>query len=314
MGEFELIQRYFKRSSRQPQTRLGIGDDCALLAPPPGEVIAATIDTLVENVHFLSGTEPECLGHKLLAVNFSDLAAMGAKPYWVLLAMTMPETDDCWLNDFARGLFGLAGRFNVELVGGDTTRGPLTFTLQALGSVPEKQALKRSGARPGDDIFVSGPLGEAALGLKMLKQEVDWKAEGPVRCYLKPEPRVEAGLGLRGIASACIDISDGLAADLGHLVMASGSGALIEWDSLPLSRDVRRYLAESGDWRLPLMAGDDYELCFTAAPDDRDRLALALQKTGVAWHRIGTIQKQPGLRLLKEGEVTALPAKGYQHF
>ncbi len=314
MDEFALIERFFRRTPRRPQTRLGIGDDCALLRLPADQVLAVTMDTLVAGVHFFPDVDPEALGHKALAVNLSDLAAVGAEPVWGFLALTLPRVDTDWLERFAGGLFELAGRYRVDLAGGDTTRGPLTVTLQASGWVPERQALKRSGARPGDGIYLSGWLGDAGLGLKMLQGEVTWRDPDTVARLLRPEPRVELGLALRGLAHACIDVSDGLAADLHHLLNASGVGGTIEWEALPLSPAMRRYLTEGGDWRLPLQAGEDYELCFTMPPWREADLERRLPSGGVAWHRIGTIEKQDGLRITKGEKVTALPAVGYRHF
>ncbi|WP_337250372.1 thiamine-phosphate kinase [Methylomarinovum tepidoasis] len=314
MDEFDLIRRFFRRSAVRSQTRLGVGDDAALLNPPPGQVLAATVDTMVAGVHFFPDADPAALGHKLLAVNLSDLAAMGAEPAWALLALTLPDAAPEWLGAFAEGLFALAERHRVDLVGGDTTRGPLTLSLQALGWVPEEQALRRCGARPGDGIYVSGTLGDAALGLKMLRGELDWRDEAVIERLLRPRPRVVLGLSLRGLAHACIDVSDGLVADLGHILSASGVGAILEWESLPLSAAVRRYVADTGDWRLPLSGGDDYELCFTLPEAAVRVLQQRLPAGAVAWHRIGTIQKEQGLRINKGGRAISLPPAGYRHF
>ncbi|BCX81815.1 thiamine-monophosphate kinase [Methylomarinovum caldicuralii] len=314
MDEFDLIRRFFRRPAVRSQTRFGVGDDAALLDPPPGQVLAATVDTMVAGVHFFPDADPAALGHKLLAVNLSDLAAMGAEPAWALLALALPEANPDWLSAFAEGLFALAGRYRVDLVGGDTIRGPLTLSLQALGWVPEGQALRRCGARPGDGIYVSGTLGDAALGLKMLRGELGWRDETAVERLLRPRPRVALGLALRGLAHACIDVSDGLAADLGHILTASGVGAVLEWESLPLSAAVRRYVAETGDWRLPLSGGDDYELCFTLPEAAARVLQQRLPAGAVAWHRIGTIQIEQGLSIKKGGKAIPLPPAGYCHF
>ncbi len=314
MDEFTLIERFFHRPPRRPQTRLGVGDDCALLQVPADQVLAVTLDTLVAGVHFFPEVDPEALGHKALAVNLSDLAAVGAEPVWGFLALTLPRVESDWLERFAKGLFELAERYRVDLAGGDTTCGPLTITLQTSGWVPENQALKRSGARPGDGIYLSGWLGDAGLGLKMLQGEVPWRDPDAVARLLRPEPRVELGLALRGLAHACIDVSDGLAADLHHVLHASGVGATIEWEALPLSPSMQRYLREGGDWRLPLQAGEDYELCFTMPPCRETDLERRLPSDRVAWHRIGTIEKRDGLRIRRGDKVTALPAVGYRHF
>jgi thiamine-monophosphate kinase len=265
-------------------------------------------------VHFLPNIDPISLGHRALAVNLSDLAAVGAEPAWALLALSLPEADAAWLEGFAQGFFALAERYRVDLVGGDTTLGPLAVTVQVLGWVPEAQALKRSAARAGDWVCVSGPLGEAGLGLKMLKGELGWQDLGAVARFLTPIPRVELGLALRGLAHACIDVSDGLAQDLGHVLSASQVGATLVWESLPLSEAVRRYIAETGDWRLPLCAGDDYELCFTVPPQRAPALKQRLSELGLPWHRIGTIEPQPGLRLRRGQAVIEIPPLGYRHF
>lgn len=218
LGEFELIRRFFTAQAvRHRETVLGIGDDGAVLCPPPDHELVVTVDTLVSGVHFLPTVDPERLGHKALAVNLSDLAAMGAEPRWASLALTLPEADPAWLAAFARGFFRLAERHGVELIGGDTTQGPLAITVQALGWVPRGAALRRSGARPGDRIYLSGPMGCAGLGLKIRLGQVAFDDAEAVLRLEQPEPRVELGVSLRGIASACIDVSDRLAADLGHL-------------------------------------------------------------------------------------------------
>jgi len=314
VDEFDLIRRYFKRPRAREETLLGIGDDCALLDSPQDHVLAATMDTLVEGVHFFPDVDPGSLGHKALAVNLSDLAAMGAEPAWAFLALTIPEADPSWLEAFSHGMFELARRYQVDLAGGDTTRGPLSITLQALGWIPNDRGLRRSAAHPGDEIFVSGRLGDAGLALKMLRGEVGWRNDKVIDRLLRPQPRVELGLALRGIAHACIDISDGLAADLSHLLEASGLGATIEWNQLPMSAEVQRYIAQTNDWRLPLHAGDDYELCFTVPSSHLSQLEQSLPSLEISWHRIGKIEEQQGLRLAKGGERVFLPRAGYRHF
>jgi thiamine-monophosphate kinase len=308
LSEFSLIQRFFTRQRiTNPSTRLGIGDDCALLSIPDGYELAVTTDTMVENVHFFAGADPELLGHKLLAVNLSDLAAMGAKPVSVTLALTLPKVDEDWLSAFAKGFLNLAERYSVDLIGGDTTSGPLTLTVQALGLVPKGRALMRSAAQPGDFIYMTGCLGDAGLGLK-IKQGydcADFKAV--LTRFNRPEPQVEAGQSLIGIANACIDLSDGLAGDLGHILEQSQVGACLDWDALPLSNAVQSYIKDTGDWSMPLTAGDDYELCFTVSPDQVDKLTVAAT-------RIGIIESQPGLRLNKSGHIQPLGVKGFEHF
>jgi thiamine-monophosphate kinase len=315
LGEFELIRRFFTdQAVKHPSTVLGVGDDCALLHVDGSEELAITTDTMVEGIHFLPDVDPEALGHKALAVNLSDLAAMGAEPKWVTLALTLPHGDTTWLQRFAKGLFALAERYGVELIGGDTTRGPLTITVQALGLAPRDRALRRTGARPGDLIYLSGELGAAGLGLKIRQGRTAIEDRTAIARLERPEPRVDIGMMLRDMASSCIDVSDGLAADLGHILEASGVGAALDWERLPLPDGVRRYVEETGDWRMPLSAGDDYELCFTVPPANRDQLERCLATRGFAVTSIGRIEPHTGLRLFKDGQSIDLSHDGYQHF
>jgi len=314
LGEFELIRRFFTRPTRRADVQLGVGDDCALLRPPPGKCVAMTVDTLVEGIHFLAGTNPENLGHKCLAVNLSDQAAMGASPAWVSLAITLPQPDEVWLSAFAKGFLNLADQYGVELVGGDTTRGPLSITVQALGFVNERDALHRSGARIGDGIYLTGELGLAGLGLEILLGRTDMEAPEAVAKLERPQPRVLAGQALAGFANACIDVSDGLAADLGHMLDASGVGATLDWTALPLPSAIRRHIAKGGDEWMPLRAGDDYELCFTIPAEREDELAVRMREFGCSCVRIGHIDPEGGLRLRKDRRVFAIAASGYQHF
>ncbi len=308
LAEFDLIDRYFKQQSvRNPSTHLSIGDDCALLNIPQGYQLALTTDTMVENVHFFAGADPETLGHKLLAVNLSDLASMGAKPLSVMLALTLPTVDEVWLQRFAEGFFALATRHHVDLIGGDTTQGSLTLTVQALGLVPTQQALTRSGAKVGDVICMTGLLGEAGLGLKITQGYSCCEPSAALRRFNKPEPRIQEGQAIRTIASACIDISDGLAADLGHLVQQSGVGACLEWDRLPLSMELQNYLSATGDWQMPLTAGDDYELCFTINP-------AKLAQLTIPYTPIGVIDAGQGVRIYKSSLLHTLSKQGYEHF
>jgi thiamine-monophosphate kinase len=314
-GEFDLIRRFFlEPSAKRAGTVLGIGDDCALLDCPPGMELAVTVDTLVSGIHFLPDVDPEKLGHKALAVNLSDLAAMGAKPAWCTLALTLPNVDEAWLSAFSRGFFSLANRFGIALVGGDTTRGPLSITIQAMGLVPVGQALRRSGARPGDLIYVSGPLGGAGLGLKMrqgLTTDFDAAAIDALEC---PEPRVALGERLRGLASACIDISDGLAADLGHLLAASQVGATLDVEHIPLIESVRQFVRDNQHGDLPLTAGDDYELCFTVPTDRQAKVDSLLERLELPGQCVGAIETTPGLRIQRHGQPIALNFSGYDHF
>ncbi len=307
ISEFSLIDRFFKRPPKNSTLTLGIGDDCALLSVPHGYELAITTDTMVENVHFFADCAPYDLGYKLLAVNLSDLAAMGAKPLAVTLALTLPAADEPWLKRFSQGFFTLADRHAVELIGGDTTLGPLTLTVQALGTVPAGKALKRSSAKPGDYVCVSGQLGDAGLGLAIKQGRYGKHSELALNRFNRPDPRIEAGQALLGLDSACIDLSDGIAGDLGHVLRQSHAGACLTWDDIPLSDDVREYIAATGDWRMPLTAGDDYELCFTISPEKTDALTFP-------YTIIGRIETAPGLRIRKDGNVQPLEAKSFEHF
>jgi len=308
LTEFPLIQRFFNQQRvKNPLTNLGIGDDCALLSVPDGYQLAITTDTMVENVHFFADADPEQLGHKLLAVNLSDLASMGAQPLSVTLALTLPKVNEDWLTAFSKGFLGLAEQYSVDLIGGDTTSGPLTLTVQALGLVPNGKGLRRSTAQPGDFIYMTGCLGDAGLGLKIKQGDVLLNSETALARFNHPNPQVEAGLALLDIANACIDISDGLFSDLGHILEQSQVGASLDWESLPLSEGVKSYINETGDWALPLIAGDDYELCFTVSPEKVKLLTIPCTK-------IGVIEAIPGLRLYKSGQLQSLTSKGYEHF
>jgi len=308
VDEFGLIDRFF--AGLAPAGKgidLGVGDDAALLQPPPGRRLAMTLDTLVAGCHFLPDADPEGLGHKALAVNLSDLAAMGAEPAWGLLALTLPRIDEAWLTAFAAGLGALARRHGVALVGGDTCRGPLALALQLTGFVDPGRALRRDGAHPGDLIFVTGTLGDAALALAGI--QAGRRVSAFLRMRLeRPEPRVAEGRALAGIASACIDLSDGLASDLGHLCEASGCGARVEAARVPLSPAARRYW--DGDWAPILAGGDDYELCFTVPPERLDALAAS----GVAYTRIGKMVDGSGVTFLDERGQPLPPMSGYDHF
>ncbi len=315
MNEFDLIRRYFAdHGVRRDDVPLGIGDDAALLTPPPGQWLAVTVDTLHSGVHFAPDIPPADLGHKALAVNLSDLAAMGAEPAWATLALSLPQADEAWLAAFAEGFFVLAECYNVQLVGGDTTCGPLSVTLQLQGFVPQQKALTRGGARPGDHVFVTGSLGDAGAGLAIAQGR--WEFAGPPADSLlarlhRPTPRVGAGLALRGLATAAIDISDGLAQDLGHMLTASGVGAVLDIDRLPLSDAL---LASGIDrpWRLAVSAGDDYELCFTAPADAGLSVSDALDCPVT---RIGRITAEPGQRWQNAAGVPCgPPARGWDHF
>jgi thiamine-monophosphate kinase len=314
--EFDLIARHFDLPHTRGDVVLGIGDDAALLQPPPGLEVAATVDTLVEGVHFPRGTPAESLGHKAAAVNLSDLAAMGAEPTWATLALTLPGPDEAFLSGFARGLRAILAHYGVALVGGDTTRGPLSVTLQLMGLVPAGRALRRDGARAGELVFVTGSVGDAALGLSALvgSRRLDGAAaEACLHRLDRPVPRVEAGLALRGLASAAIDISDGLVADLGHVLQASGVGATIETRSLPLSEAVAAVVRAERSWALPLSAGDDYELLFTAPEARRMEILERLHPLPVSM--IGRTEVARGLRVRDpEGQLLEIGPGGWDHF
>lgn len=315
-SEFDLIARYFSRPA--PSAILGVGDDAALLACRPGMELVVSSDMLVAGTHFLADTDPYDLGHKTLAVNLSDLAAMGARPRWALLSLALPAVDEAWLAAFTRGFFALAERFGVELVGGDTTRGPLALSVTILGEASSGQALRRDGARSGDTIWVSGELGGAALGLNHLLGCLEVDAESLTDCLARlhrPEPRVALGQALVGVASAAIDVSDGLLADLGHILERSGVGAELDFTTLPAEPAVAARLEEAAVRACLLAGGDDYELCFTAPPSREQGIRAAGQAAGVALTPIGRIVAAPGLRLLDaNGKALAVEGKGFDHF
>jgi thiamine-monophosphate kinase len=319
--EFDLIARHFTRAT--PGAVLGVGDDCALLAPTPGMQLAVSSDMLLEGRHFSPQDSPAGIGHKSLAVNLSDLAAMGATPRWATLAIALPEANDAWLTAFARGFFRMADLHGIELVGGDTTRGALTISITVMGEVPPGQALRRDGAQPGDDVWVSGVIGSAALALayrqgRLFMEQIDAARVLPA-LYL-PTPRVELGIALRGVASSAIDISDGLLADLGHILQrsqvgATRIGARLEFAALPTLPVAQRYLHEAVARDCVLAGGDDYELCFTAPAERRDAVAAAAQSAGVAVTRIGRITAEPGLTVIgADGQPLPFEHTGYDHF
>jgi thiamine-monophosphate kinase len=314
--EFELIARHFTRAT--PGAVLGVGDDCALLAPTPGMQLAVSSDMLLEGRHFAPQDSPAGIGHKALAVNLSDLAAMGATPRWATLSIALPAADDAWLTAFARGFFRMADQHGIELVGGDTTRGALTLSITVIGEVPPGQALRRDGARAGDDIWVSGVIGSAALALayrqgRLFMEQVDAARVLPA-LYL-PTPRVALGIALRGIASSAIDISDGLLGDLGHILERSNTGATLEFAALPTLPVVQAYLHEPVARDCVLAGGDDYELCFTAPATRRDAVAAAAAAAGVTVTRIGRITLEPGLAVIDaNGHPLHFDRTGYDHF
>ena len=365
LGEFDLIARYFQRRHPLHHAALGVGDDCALLRPPAGELLAISTDSLVAGHHFFDDVPPAALGHKALAVNLSDLAASGAQPLACVLALTLPAVDEAWLADFTQGLYTLADAHGCELIGGDTTRGPLAISVTVLGSVPPGQALLRSGAQVGDDIYVSHRmgqgLGDARLALHLLQAQRGLPVADGVagldvsqRAALlhatrprleQPEPRTALGLALRGVASACMDISDGLQGDLRHILAASGVGATLhaapdgfadeagtagDQDAggavayphphvpsglLAACSPAVRSLGDDQAVAYALAGGDDYELLFTAPVQQRAQLARIAEQTGLQLTRVGRIEAEPGLRLRQlGGQRVSVAANGFDHF
>jgi thiamine-monophosphate kinase len=325
LGEFELIERYFRQPAealrrQRGDVPVGIGDDAAVLAPPAGRQLVAALDTLVEGRHFPVGSPARSIGHRALAVNLSDLAAMGADPAWFLLALTLPMADEAFLEEFVQGLHALAAEHGVALVGGDTTAGPLAVSVQALGFVAPGEALQRAGARAGDLLYVSGNPGDAAAGLQLAMGEAamsgldDAQRRRLLDRFHFPAPRVALGRQLRGIASACIDVSDGLAADAGKLAAASGCAVVIEVERLPLSAALRAQAGAAGAARLALTGGDDYELCFTVAPERAAALAARLVNVKCEVACIGRIEAGAGIMLLDHGARTDQSFTGFDHF
>lgn len=317
LGEFDLIHRYFERPIEQRQDVIvGIGDDGAVVRVPPGMELVLTSDTLVAGVHFSEDIPPEDLGYRALAVNLSDLAAMGARPAWATMALTLPQAEEAWLAAFAQGFFELAQRFSVALIGGDLTRGPLSITMQLHGFVPEGRALRRSGAQAGHYIYVTGTLGDAALALTPRLAELT----DTYRPYLlgrlyRPSPRILEGLILRPIASSAIDISDGLIADLGHILETSHVGAVLEVDRLPLSTALQKIKDKKYGWELALTGGDDYELCFTVPPEHQAVLESKRSDFACTVSCIGRIEAERGLRCIEHDGTPYLPqGAGYRHF
>lgn len=318
MTEFELISRYFAAQSfTRDDVRLGIGDDAALVRVAADSETAITTDVLVAGVHFFEDADPSAVGHKALAVNLSDLAAMGAEPAWFLLDLTLPEADTSWLQRFTEGLFSVARRYNVQLIGGDTARGPLSIAITAIGRVPEGKSLLRAGARPGDAVYVTGTLGDAALALADRRGER--RLTAPERAALRdrlerPLPRVAEGMALRDLASSAIDVSDGLLADLGHVLAASGVGARLTLGAIPLSATYRARLSEVG-WDYALAGGDDYELCFTVPPGQPAEIDALARRLDVPLTAIGEITSGRALEIYDEaGRAYQPKGQGYDHF
>jgi thiamine-monophosphate kinase len=314
LSEFDVIKQFFTGlTDARDDVVAGIGDDCALLDVPPGRHLAVSVDTLVAGRHFLADADPESVGHKALAVNLSDLAAAGAEPAWATLALTLPAVDTDWLRGFSRGFAALAGRHGVALVGGDTTGGPLSITVTVHGFVAVDRVLTRGGARPGDRVCVSGTVGDAALALARRLRGEAVPAELAVRLD-RPLPRVALGRLLGGTASAAIDVSDGLLADLGHVCARSGVGARVERDRIPLSPALATY-CRGGDWSPVLGGGDDYELLCCVPPEQLPALRVACDDAGEHLTEIGELVERPGIVLVTpDGDQPVDPGAGFDHF
>ena len=304
MAEFSIIDTYFNRKNAN-SVDLGVGDDSALLTPPPQQQLVICADTSVAGRHFPLDTHPHAIGWKSVAVNLSDIAAMGAKPHSILLALSLPQIDHHWLKDFSQGLYDCCDQFGVSLIGGDTTQSPhLTITVTALGWIETGQAVTRAGAQVGDLICVSGTIGDAAFALQHMGHPLQKRLDYPT-------PRCQLGQQLKGLASSMIDVSDGLAQDLGHILKASGVGAVLQLDQLPVSSDIAK-LEQEKKWQLALAGGDDYELCFTISPQNYH--LLAQQKLDVNLTIIGQITKNLGLTFFQNGVDYSIQFHGYQHF
>jgi len=319
--EFDLIRQYLQFATVPRQdVMLSIGDDCALLQVPPGQQLAVSMDTLVADRHFISTVDPQSLGHKALAVNLSDLAAMGATPAWVTLSLSLPAANTVWqqwLANFMRGFSTLAHSHHVQLVGGDTTCGPLSMTVQVHGFVAPGQALRRDAAKPGDLIYVSGTLGDAGLALQAQQGQTILSPAEQKRLAQRldrPLPQVALGQAINHLAHAAIDLSDGLGGDLGHICQASGVGAVIQAAQLPLSALVKQYIQTTADWRLPITAGDDYELAFTVPPDRQAQVQQAAEQVGVPITCIGQITAGHTTQIVLPDGTTQDLQGGYQHF
>jgi thiamine-monophosphate kinase len=316
LSEFELIAKFFTRPVRH--TLLAVGDDAALVAVSPGRELVASTDMMVEGMHFFSDVDPDALGHKALAVNLSDLAAMGAIPKWAMLSLALPAADADWVERFARGFFTLAERHDVDLIGGDTTRGPRNVCVQIMGEIENGRALRRDGAKIGDEVWVSGHLGDAAAAVAHRKGNLLLRDSVLAHCVARldrPVPRVELGRGLLGLASAAIDISDGLVADLGHICQRSGVGAQLTFESLPCSPELMPLRGYEPVVRALLAGGDDYELCFTAPRARRTEIDALSGRLGVALNRVGTIVAGTGVQVRDAHDhPLALEQKGFEHF
>jgi thiamine-monophosphate kinase len=318
MKEFELIKHFFtKQKVKRKDVVHGIGDDCAVLAPILNQNIVVTTDTLVAGVHFPFETSPRAIGHKAVAVNLSDIAAMGAKPSWLSLAITLPDIDEAWLLEFCEGVFELCDFYNVELIGGDTTQGPLSITITAQGLTPEGSYLSRSGAKSGEWLYVTGELGDAALALQQITGKVDLEPQfiDVIRNKLDyPKPRVLAGQTLRQYASSAIDLSDGLISDLGHICQASNVGANVVLDALPLSTIMRDSLLADDAITLALSGGDDYELLFTVSEDNKVGMETAMLHAGTPVTCIGQLNASHTISTTLNNKPIPINTAGFEHF
>jgi len=309
MNEFELIQGYFNWPIKDSSIVIGVGDDAALLSLKDGEQLVTTTDTLSEGTHFFKDALPSDIAYKSLAVNLSDIAAMGASANYFTLALTLPRNDHDWIEEFSKSLKQLSAYHKVSLIGGDTTKGPLNITITMMGVVETSRALLRSGACSGDGIYVSGTIGDAALCLKKLRDGLVPSKEELLKLN-RPTPRLELGMGLKGVASSCIDISDGLEQDLSHILIASNVGAVIDVKKLPLSGSVLGFIKNNEDWSIPLCGGDDYELCFTVPESNKKALKALSQSCNIDITKIGYINNSKELKI--DGYVGA--RNSYQHF
>ncbi|KXI29381.1 thiamine-phosphate kinase [Paraglaciecola hydrolytica] len=320
MKEFSIIDTFFKQQNHQRKdVLLGIGDDAALTVVPAGQALVTTTDTLLAGVHFLPDAEPSTIARKAVAVNLSDLAAMGAEPAWISLSISLPTADEAWLSAFATGLAEMTRFYSIQLIGGDTVQGPLAVTITAQGFVPPEQALLRSKAKPGDFIYVTGTLGDAGLGLDLLLNKVTVadpiNAQYVLNRLHNPTPRLLVGTSLRRIANACIDLSDGLSSDIKHILQASNCGATINVDKLPLSKAMRESVEPQNAVKYALSAGDDYELLFTVSEEQKGKLETAMANTSVSFSCIGQLNGMSNkLEYRLNNQVIDYQATGYQHF
>lgn len=317
MNEFALIQTYFNKAQHNKNVLVGIGDDCAVLEPPLGQALAVSIDTQLAGRHFPNDAAPDLIAARTLHCAVSDLAAMGAEPLWFTLALTLPASDSAWLERFSYGLFEAAENYRISLVGGDTTAGPLTISIQVHGGVPQHSKILRSGAKPGDGIFVTGPLGDGAAGLAVIQEriQVTEQAERYLKSrFYQPRARVRSGLLLRNVATACIDVSDGLLADLGHICKASDVAAVIDSSRLPLSSELSANVPTSQALEWALTGGDDYQLCFTADAEELEQLQKRVHSDELDVSCIGEIAEGKGIINRNTGGAYSLNSSGFKHF